>query len=282
METWKPQKLWKPIKTKIIMNIISIKQLAKGMRIRKERIVYKIQQLNLEVLENDSLSKADVFLLLKDYMASKKTSSATKTSTKLLIQQLETNTFPIASKPYKQKGKIATANAYTQPKKKRTRTQKWYALWIMECTLFVHALIQPPQQLVRHSLNISVQFLESMHFKFVALLISIGVQMHHSAHWFYRVTPEPASWYTAYGYAFMVDLFILVITLEGKLAIARTFAVLCFVANIFYFQFWVQFDYSVQAYTNGISCVLISGIMAFIIYAYTELFVQSKSTSSLK
>ncbi|GEM_PF-5250236 len=264
------------------MKNISINLIAQRLGIRQERVTYKIVQLNLEVLENECLSRVAVLNLLNAYVQSKKTSSNTKSKANLLLNELQSNTFSIVEKPYKQRAKVATMPMYAKSKAESIRTQNWYTSWIQECTLFVHALLQPFQQLVRHSLNTCVHFLESVHFKFVALLVSICVQMHHSAHWFYRVTPEDANWYTAYGYAFMVDLFILVITLEGKVAIAKTFAVLCFVANIFYFQFWVRFDYSVEAYTNGISSVLISGIMAFIIYAYTELFVQSKSTSSLK
>ena len=117
--------------------------------------------------------------------------------------------------------------------------------------------------------------MESVYFKFVALLVAISVQMHHSAIWFQRVTPdENTSVYAAYGYAFMVDLFILVITMEGKISIAKTFATLTFLSNVLYFQFWVGFSSTSQAYTNAISSLLISGIMAYIIYAYTELFVK--------
>ena len=129
--------------------------------------------------------------------------------------------------------------------------------------------------MVQNILKNSVQVLESVYFKFVALLVAISVQMHHSAIWFQRVTPdENTSVYAAYGYAFMVDLFILVITIEGKISIAKTFAILTFLSNVLYFQFWVGFSSTPQAYTNAISSLLISGIMAYIIYAYTELFVK--------
>lgn len=262
------------------MKNISMTLIAKRLGIRKERLIYKVQQLSIPVFENEFLQKADVFNLLNVYVHSKKTSSKTKSRADTLLLELQSNTFSPMEKPYKQRAKKAIISRYAHSKIKSVRNRKWYTLWIQECTDFVHAMISPVQILVQSSLNTCVHFLESMHFKFVALLVSICVQMHHSAYWFFRVTPENANWYTAYGYAFMVDLFILVITLEGKVAIAQTFAILCFVANIFYFQFWVQFDHSVQAYTNGISCVLISGIMAYIIYAYTELFVQSKNEST--
>lgn len=261
------------------MKNISINLIAKRLGIRKERVIYKLQQLDIPVIENEYLQKADVFTLLNAYAHSKKTSTNTKSKANVFLQELQSNTIIIAAKPNKQRVKSAIAYEHKQERTKSIRTLKWYTYAIQECTLFVNAISHPFKSLVQHTLTNCVHFLESMQFKFVALLVSICVQMHHSAYWFYKVTPEHASWYTAYGYAFMVDLFILVITLEGKLVIAQTFAILCFVANIFYFQFWVQFDHSVQAYTNGISCVLISGIMAYIIYAYTELFVHSKNKS---
>ena len=126
-----------------------------------------------------------------------------------------------------------------------------------------------------------VQGLASVYFKFLALMVAIMVQMHHSAHWFLRVAPmDSSSVYAAYGYAFMVDLFILVVTMEGKLSIAKTFASLTFFSNVLYFQFWVDFEASSQAYTNAVSSLLISGIMAYIIYAYTELFVKYRQAKS--
>ena len=107
--------------------------------------------------------------------------------------------------------------------------------------------------------------------------------MHHSAHLFYRIAPEESSnWIIAYGYAFMLDLFILVVTMEGKISIAKTFSGLTFCANILYFQNWVHFDWSVEAFTNLIASVLISAIMAYIIYAYTDLFISDTKSNMRK
>lgn len=121
-----------------------------------------------------------------------------------------------------------------------------------------------------------IGFLQSRYFKFVALTVAIIVQMHHSATLFYAITPEhSANHFSAYGYAFMVDLFILVVTLEGKISIAKTFAWLTFLTNLLYFQWWIDFNFTIQHYTHAIATTLISAIIAYILYAYTELFVQT-------
>lgn len=120
-----------------------------------------------------------------------------------------------------------------------------------------------------------IQFLQSKYFKFVALMVAIAVQMHHSATLFYAIAPNSAAnHFAAYGYAFMVDLFILVVTLEGKISIAKTFAWLTFLTNLLYFQWWVDFSFSIQNCTHALATTLISAIIAYILYAYTELFVQ--------
>ncbi len=140
---------------------------------------------------------------------------------------------------------------------------------------------KPAPNIVHKTVRTIASAIESVHFKFVALMVAIFVQMHHSAEWYHRTVPSgTSSWYSSYGYAFMVDLFILVVTMEGKMNIAKTFAALTFLANILYFQFWVGFDGTVRAITNAVSCVLISGIMAYIIYAYTELFVKYRGSGS--
>jgi len=209
------------------MKNISINTIAKKLGIRKERVLYKIEQLGLRVFENEYLQKADVFTLLKTYVHSKKTSSNTKSKALSLLDALQSNTLSPTNTAYTQRTKRAIKGKPTQSNTKGMRTQNWYNEWMHTCIHLVQAILLSLQNLVHATLDTCVRFLESMHFKFVAIMVSTCVQMHHSAHWFHRVTPENANWYTAYGYAFMVDLFILVVTLEGRVGIAKTFAFLC-------------------------------------------------------
>lgn len=255
---------------------INIVAIAKGMNIRVKRLEMKAEKLGLTISPEGNLEKKEAQILLESFVDSLKTSNATKEQAKKLLKDLTFKNVPEASRLKKA--------PITRVQKRPNRTQKqqvnndiWYKKLVFSCTDFCQTFFTPFQNLVQKTVKSCVQILEGLYFKFMALLVAIVVQMHHSANWFFRISPEEnPSWAAALGYAFMVDLFILVVTMEGKLSIAKTFAILTFLANILYFQCWVGFDNSVQAYTDSISSVLISGIMAYIIYAYTELFVKYK------
>lgn len=252
---------------------LSLKTLGVYLKIRPQRLLYKAEKLSLEISEDCTIEKKDAIILVQTYVQSKKTSAETKQKALELINNLNDDLKLPLKKVYP-KAKVAKINIQEFINKPPS-TLKWYQQFINNCTHFFEVLFAPITELVRTILKSSVQLLEDVYFKFIALLVAISVQMHHSAIWFQRVTPdENTSVYAAYGYAFIVDLFILVVTMEGKLSIAKTFASLTFLSNVLYFQFWVNFEYTPQAYTNAISSLLISGIMAYIIYAYTELFVK--------
>ena len=141
-------------------------------------------------------------------------------------------------------------------------------------------LVQTLSSSTLHILDHAIQGLTSIRFRFISVVVAIIFQMQHNAILFYRVSPPDArSWLNAYGYAFVVDLFVLTFTIHSKqLNTVKVFAWLTFVANLLYFQFWVGFDKTLQSYTNAAANVLISGVMAYIIYAYAELFVEIKKT----
>lgn len=259
---------------------LDLKTMATYLQMRPQRLLYKAEKLGLKLNEHDTVQKVDVITLVQSYVQSKKTSTQTKQKALKFINKLNGNSIDV---PFKAANNKAKSLINTKPGliNKQTPSLKWYKVFINTCTDFVKVLFEPLAGLIQVVLKNSVRLLESMYFKFIALIVAISVQMHHSAIWFQRVTPdENTSVYAAYGYAFMVDLFILVVTMEGKLSIAKTFAALCFLSNVLYFQFWVNFERTPQAYTNAISSLLISGIMAYIIYAYTELFVKYRTLKS--
>lgn len=237
------------------MTDLTLKKLANALDMRPRRVHEKVHKLGLHLESNNSepsISVPDAIHLLRTYIGTDKTNSQTKDRANSLLQELSGSDFtPKKIKTIQSSsiGKRQSVNI-NNPRKPISN--------------FVHNLVQVP-----------ISFLESVHFKFMALIVAVIVQMHHSAEWYHRTVPNGQnSWYTAYGYAFMVDLFILAVTMEGKVNVAKTFATLTFLSNVLYFQCWVGFDLSVNSFARTISSLLISAIMAYIVYAYTELFVK--------
>lgn len=250
------------------MNGMTLKILAKELGVRPVRLSEKAGTLKMYVDETGILSNEQVCTLVMSYSESSRAGERTREAALELLQQIESGDdilFDINKKSHypkttKNKNK-PVLNISAKSKVKRV-PNKGIKLG----------------KKISELLDAGISALLSHRFKFVALLIAIIVQMQHSAAWFYRLSENVhgGSWATAYGYAFMVDLFILVITLEGKRYIAQTFAVLTFFANVLYFQFWVGYENNLQSLTNAVSCIMVSGIIAYIIFAYTEIFVQSK------
>lgn len=249
--------------------MVEIQKIAGTLNIRTKRILLKVQKLNLTVrYSNDvpNLNKFEAETLVQSYALSKKVSEETRINAQKLLDQIrgikqskqEELLLPKMPKVYRTK---EIESLKKVPKLKPSRYK--ILISISKGLEFV--------------LKNSVHSLTSLYFKFVALFVAIGVQMHHSAVWFHRSAPESSSsWLAAIGFAFMLDLFVLVITLEGRLAIAKSFAILTFFSNMLYFQFWVEFKYTAQDYTNAISSIMISAMMAFILFSYTELFVRDR------
>lgn len=248
-----------------------ISDIAKVLQVRPKRVMEKVCTLDLEVqYENESMciNTFELRTLLEKYKHSKRTSERTKELGQRLLVFLEQGgtdiqqLLPISSK----KEKVPKKALVHTMKKENMRINSNGTEWIRLPAFF---------KMVQNILAACVQGLESLYFKFFALFVAIFVQMHHTAVWFFRSAPEASSsWLAAYGYAIMLDLFILVVTLEGRLSIAKTFAGLTFISNLLYFQFWVNFDHTIYSYTKAVSCSLISATIAFILYSYTEIFVK--------
>ncbi|MEO1259854.1 MAG: hypothetical protein AAFZ15_13760 [Bacteroidota bacterium] len=239
---------------------VSIQYIARHLQVRPKRVQEKAHKLSLSV-PNGILSVPDAIALVQTYVQNNKVSGGTKERATLLLKVLKNGSISVPSeneiKPQK-KGRKTSGNISRPPVRQADN----------QFSSFIKRTISDTVQM-------GVQALESTQFKFVALMVAIVVQMQHSAHWYERIAPDgKGNMYAAYAYAFMVDLFILVVTMEGRINIAKTFAVLTFLANILYFQFWIGFDGSAGAYTNNaISSILVSGTIAYVIYGYTELFV---------
>lgn len=249
---------------------MNLYKISEALNIRPQRLRDKAGTLNIIVQEDSTVSGTNAIKLVQSYLRSKKTSDDTKNRAVQFLNELTGTQSTKTSIIIGQQNKLSSVQRISSKRK----SKKSYHTTIQISIDLLLSIYKPIRQLVQSIIQGSVQILESLQFKFIALSVAICVQMHHTANWFYRVSSDDPNWYAAYGYAFMVDLFILVITMEGKISIAKTFALLTFLSNILYFQFWVEFEVSAQAYTSAISSILISGTMAYIIYAYTEIFVK--------
>lgn len=222
---------------------ISLSEIAKAIDFRLLRVQDKVHKLQLSVHSTDgveTLTKEQARYLLLSYIHSAKTSEETKTLATQYLERIDTNTNTIVREipeliDYRKLHRLAIA--------------------------------------AKRFLSLGIRLLGSRYFAFIALLVAVGVQMHHSTVLFYRVA-EPKSWIAAIAYALMLDFFIIVVALSAKHEVAKVFAGLTFISNLLYFSIWIGFDWSVQACTNMIITTVISGIMAFIIYSYTDLLVD--------
>ena len=253
--------------------MISIKIIARHLNIRSERILRKAQKLDVEVLGEDgipSLKLEGAKRLVLAYFESNRVQSNTRENAHAFLNVL---------KDFKD-GQI-NQTVMSQPIVKKSNANMKFKQY-RASKLPVQTGSTKVIKVVLSVLKLSVQSLESLYFKFIALFVAIGVQMHHSAVWFYRSSPEGAeSWPSAIGFAIMYDLFILVVTMEGRTQLAKGFSVLTFISNLLFFEPWIDFDGTVRSYTRTISSIMISAIIAFILYAYTEIFVKYRTVQNL-
>jgi len=194
---------------------ISLKYLSSHLGLRKQRIVSKLEKLGLVMNDQNELSKDRTVLLLNAYVDSKQTSRETKEKARILLCSLKGEDTSDFTKQETSSKQMAQGTPYPLFFSKEG---KWYLSLVRKVYIGVQTVFDE-----------CVRLLTSHRFKFLALFIAISVQIHHSAVLFYRTAPEGSSYkWTAYGYAIMVDFFIVIIALERKKAIAKVFAALTF------------------------------------------------------
>jgi len=218
--------------------------------------------LNIEEKEEQLYLNTSSFdELLESYLSSNQTSERTKAKALELLKGVD-----VDKKEVELLQNDLTRKTNNPRRKKQSSERTVYLRYI-----------QLVYNSIRTIFDESVHLLTSHRFKFLALFIAIGVQIHHSATLFYRTAPEGSSYtWTAYGYAIMADFFIIIIALEGKKSIVKVFAVLTFLTNLLYFRIWIDFDSTLEAYTNAVASLIIASTISYTIYAYTEIFVQVK------
>ena len=118
-------------------------------------------------------------------------------------------------------------------------------------------------------------FLISPELGFLTLIFVLLVQVQHNASIFYRSDYSP-NWLTAIIYAVGVDLFALILAIHfNSEKTLKAFAGFQFILNILYYSVWLKHDsLSPQFAWELMTTTCISGLLAFAIYSYGELFVK--------
>jgi prefoldin subunit 5 len=136
-------------------------------------------------------------------------------------------------------------------------------------------IISGKPKTVRHLLQRLGSFLISPELGFLTFLFVLLVQVYHNARLFH-MSEVSENWLIAILYAIGVDLFALVLTVHfNNKSTLKYFAFAQFALNILYYRFWMHHATATPlAIWEGLSTTLISGLLAFVIYSYGELFVK--------
>jgi hypothetical protein len=118
-------------------------------------------------------------------------------------------------------------------------------------------------------------FLISPELGFLTFIFVLLVQVYHNARLFHD-SETAKYWAVAIVYAIGVDLFAIILTVHfDKKNTLKYFAFAQFALNILYYRVWLNHaDVTPVAIWEALSTTLISALLAFVIYAYGELFVK--------
>ena len=121
-------------------------------------------------------------------------------------------------------------------------------------------------------------YLRSEYFVFLVLLVAIGIQVNHTAIFFHRlaVKSDPtAGQFGAYLFGGVTELTALLLTVhKGKRDTLKTFGFLTFWLNLLYYRVWEDFGLTVDYLTTLTAQVTASGVIAFIVFTYAQLFTM--------
>ena len=121
-------------------------------------------------------------------------------------------------------------------------------------------------------------YLQSEYFVFLVLIFAIGIQVNHTAVFFHRlaVKSDPtAGQFGAYLFGGVTELTALLLTVhKGKRDTLKTFGFLTFWLNLLYYRVWENFGLTVDYGTTLIAQVTASGVIAFIVFTYSQLFTM--------
>lgn len=120
--------------------------------------------------------------------------------------------------------------------------------------------------------------LRTEQFIFLILFFAIGIQINHTAHLYHRTGAylNPAvGWIDAYIFGTVTELTALLLTIhDGKKNKLLIFALLTFWVNLLYYEVWKSIATISPEVMHFISKITLSGIIAFVLYAYTDLFTE--------
>ncbi len=122
------------------------------------------------------------------------------------------------------------------------------------------------------------RYLRSEYFVFLVLIVAIGIQVNHTAIFFHRlaVKSDPtAGQFGAYLFGGVTELTALLLTVhKGKQETLKTFGFLTFWLNLLYYRVWEDFGLTVDYLTTLIAQMTASGVIAFIVFTYSQLFTM--------
>lgn len=131
-------------------------------------------------------------------------------------------------------------------------------------------------------LNAITELFYSPSIIFIALFGCLAFQVDHLAQFAHRnsITDRIE---LAYLFAITVELTALIQTIHsGKETTIRNFALLTFWTNILFYEVWVGFDITPKYFTDLISKVTLSAIIAYALYSYSELFFKNAKDAKQK
>jgi hypothetical protein len=121
-------------------------------------------------------------------------------------------------------------------------------------------------------------YLRSEYFVFLVLIFAIGIQVNHTAVFFHRLalkSDPTAGQFGAYLFGGVTELTALLLTVhKGKRDTLKTFGFLTFWLNLLYYRVWEDFGLTIDYGTTLIAQITASGVIAFIVFTYSQLFTM--------
>ena len=137
-------------------------------------------------------------------------------------------------------------------------------------------LVKEKQNIFLHQLTQLTTLLRTEQFIFLVLIFATGIQINHTAHLYHRASSDldvGAGWIGAYIFGTVTELTALLLTIhEGKRNKLIIFALLTFWINLLYYDVLEDFINLSCELMRFINKMTLSGIIAFVLYAYTDLF----------
>ena len=246
-----------------------------------QKLKDRIGRIGLEMHQIDkfgtALTLADSVRILKAYQENSEGERLTRVNE--LLQECKQMT--ASQEETMGKSEISKAEKLTQENKLTHRVnQKPQNAGKLKTTRLTHKkrqTVKPKKtKTFLYYLTELTVLLRTEQFIFLILFFAIGIQINHTAHLYHRAgaSLEPsAGWIGAYIFGTVTELTALLLTIhDGKKNKLLIFAFLTFWVNMLYYEVWKSIATISPEVMYFINKMTLSGIIAFVLYAYTDLF----------